>query len=393
MVEIRDYEKKNRKAECTVRQLTNEEKIKYGIKERNNNKKMTKELKIDEELRDWFPPLTKKEFEKLETDILRDGCRDSLCTWNGYIVDGHNRYTICTKHNIEFSVIELGYDTKEEVISWMVDTQLGRRNLTPIQMIAIAEKYRKRYELEARENLSKAGQSYSPKEGSANLPKVTSTVDTRKELATLAGVSERTYGKGTKILNSDNEDIKNKVLSGEYSIDKGYKEIFGDPKENKKEMEDEDIETQKTKNKQEEKPKQEQLPPQPTEKRCLKCGNTKDISEFKGNMDFCKECLKDINAPNKEKPIDYTNIDEEAASVIKDMKTKKNVMDYLDVSDELLGIKDSIQNQINIANEKIFNRYKLPEIMTQEDKNNFVSYMNEIINNITELKNKIKENN
>lgn len=42
-------------------------------------------------------------------------------------------------------------------MEWMLDIQLGRRNLSPIQRIAIAEKYRSIYEKQARENQSKAG--------------------------------------------------------------------------------------------------------------------------------------------------------------------------------------------------------------------------------------------
>lgn len=40
---------------------------------------------------------------------------------------------------------------------WMLDIQLGRRNLSPIQRIAVAEKYRPIYERQAQENQSKAG--------------------------------------------------------------------------------------------------------------------------------------------------------------------------------------------------------------------------------------------
>ena len=40
---------------------------------------------------------------------------------------------------------------------WMLDIQLGRRKLSPIQRIAITEKYRPIYEKQARENQSKAG--------------------------------------------------------------------------------------------------------------------------------------------------------------------------------------------------------------------------------------------
>lgn len=45
-------------------------------------------------------------------------------------------------------------------MKWMLDIQLGRRNLSPIQRIAVAEKYRPLYEKEAKENQSKAGKEY-----------------------------------------------------------------------------------------------------------------------------------------------------------------------------------------------------------------------------------------
>ena len=45
------------------------------------------------------------------------------------IVDGHNRYSVCTKHNIPFKVQEKEFADKNAVILWMIDNQLGRRNL------------------------------------------------------------------------------------------------------------------------------------------------------------------------------------------------------------------------------------------------------------------------
>lgn len=48
---------------------------------------------------------------------------------------------------------------------------------------------------------------------------------TSEKLANIAGVSEKTYRMGSKVLNSDNEDVRSRVLSGETSISAGYKEI------------------------------------------------------------------------------------------------------------------------------------------------------------------------
>lgn len=68
------------------------------------------------------------------------------------------------------------------------------------------------------------GKNYSPKEGSQNsstLPKE-EKMDVRAKLAKTAGVSTDTYSKGKKILDSDNEELKQEVLSGEKSINAGY---------------------------------------------------------------------------------------------------------------------------------------------------------------------------
>lgn len=44
--------------------------------------------------------------------------------------------------------------------------------------------------------------------------KVENRIDTTKKLSKLAGVSKETYRMGAKVLNSNNEKLKNEVLSG-----------------------------------------------------------------------------------------------------------------------------------------------------------------------------------
>lgn len=94
----------------------------------------SKKLKIDPDFRDLLPPLSKQQKNELEQLILNEGCRDAILTWKGYIIDGHNRYSICTKHNIEFQTIELAFKDKDDVIIWMISTQAARRNLTEQQL-------------------------------------------------------------------------------------------------------------------------------------------------------------------------------------------------------------------------------------------------------------------
>lgn len=102
-------------------------------------------------------------------------------------------------------------------MEWMLDVQLGRRNLSPIQRIAIAEKYRSIYEKQAKENQLSGLKQNQNETVLPNLVKRES-VDTTKKLAEVANVSEKTYRLGAKILKSDNEEVKNAVLSGEMSI-------------------------------------------------------------------------------------------------------------------------------------------------------------------------------
>ena len=200
-----------------------------------------KELKIDPELRDLLPPLTDEEYKQLEKNIVENGFDKNfpIMIWHDFIVDGHNRYDICQKHKIDFVYGTLAYETKEEVMEWMLDIQLGRRNLSPIQRIAITEKYRPIYEKQAKENQSKAGGDKKSddykKSVTENLPQANNenrerNPTTDKRLSDMAGVSEKTYRMGAKILNSDNEEVKNAVLSGEMSINAGYNKI----RENKK---------------------------------------------------------------------------------------------------------------------------------------------------------------
>ena len=88
---------------------------------------------------------------------------------------------------------------------------LGRRNLSPIPRIAITEKYRPIYEKQARENQSVNGGD--KKSQSVNLPTPINPkdkIDVRAKLAETVGVSTDTYSKDKKILDSDNEDVKEK---------------------------------------------------------------------------------------------------------------------------------------------------------------------------------------
>ena len=89
---------------------------------------------IDEEFKSLLPALDAETLRRLEENILQNGCRDSLVLWGDVLVDGHNRYAICTKHDLPFNTVDKEFSSREEALIWIISTQVSRRNLTPIQM-------------------------------------------------------------------------------------------------------------------------------------------------------------------------------------------------------------------------------------------------------------------
>ena len=89
-------------------------------------------ITIDPELQSLIPPLSPDEKGGLESDIKKHGCKDSIVVWNDTIIDGHNRYEICTRNNLPFATVDFSQKlrTRDDVIDWIYSNQLSRRNLT-----------------------------------------------------------------------------------------------------------------------------------------------------------------------------------------------------------------------------------------------------------------------
>ena len=94
--------------------------------------------RVDPEFRALIPPLTKDEYNQLEQNVLAHGCRDPIVLWRNKVIDGHNRFKICLRHGIEYETVKLRFPFREEVKLWILDNQLGRRNLTDAMRIELA---------------------------------------------------------------------------------------------------------------------------------------------------------------------------------------------------------------------------------------------------------------
>jgi len=178
------------------------------------------EIEIDEELASLIPPLTDEERQQLEPNILADGCRDPLAVWaeEAILLDGHNRYRICQQHDVPFDVREVSLPDRDAAKRWIILNQFGRRNLTPYQRAELALKLEPLIAAQAREKQRDGGTQKLPQNSAE-------AVETRVELARVAGVSHDTISKAKVIAAKAPEAVKEKLRSGELSINAAYRDI------------------------------------------------------------------------------------------------------------------------------------------------------------------------
>jgi hypothetical protein len=221
---------------------------------------------IDEEFKRVLPPLSDEVYAGLEASILEVGCRESLIIWfpNGVVcecgkpmelsmyqksayyseeqdknipvysnlykctdckiqldeseldfvlVDGHNRYEICTRHGVPFEVEYYAFDNRDKVISWIGLNQINRRNVTPDQ-----EKFYRGREY----NRKKKTKAEAGSIGGASNRQNDGYLSTSEILAEKHGISQRTIERegaaASTIDNNGIPELVSKVESGEVPL-------------------------------------------------------------------------------------------------------------------------------------------------------------------------------
>jgi len=164
--------------------------------------------------------LTEEEYAQLEQNCIDYGIRDSLVITalpgesDTVLVDGHNRFEIAQKHNLAYNVRRLDFKDRDAIKEWIIKNQLGRRNIPAYVRAELALKLKPVIAEKAKENQKAAGGAVPQKSAKA--------VDTREELAKAAGVSHDTIHKVEKIQQKAPEEIKEKLRTGEMSINQVY---------------------------------------------------------------------------------------------------------------------------------------------------------------------------
>lgn len=96
-------------------------------------------IHVDPEFRDFIPPLKPAEREALEASIVAAGrATTPIDTWGDVVVDGHNRFEICTRLGLPFTTREHHFADRAAAKAWIFANQIARRNLTTDQVVMLA---------------------------------------------------------------------------------------------------------------------------------------------------------------------------------------------------------------------------------------------------------------
>lgn len=180
-------------------------------------------ITVDKEFESMIPPLSSEEFAQLEENCVKDGIRDPLVVWElpdgDILVDGHNRWKISAKHaGIRFNVVKMHFENRDAAKEWILKNQLGRRNLPSYVRAQLALRLKPIIAEKAEKNLHLSDGKGCQKSDKVN------PVDTKRELATIAGVSHDTIHKVEVVEKHGTPEIKAKARSGEISTNEAYRQ-------------------------------------------------------------------------------------------------------------------------------------------------------------------------
>ena len=184
-----------------------------------------RDVVVDPELESLLRPLNEDESNKLTASILRGWTDESIKVWLGrnLLIDGHNRFKVWqTALNSDPdnapNIVELPFESIEDVKVWMVDNQLQRRNLSPAEVIQLMLLQSGELQKIARRNLTRGGPGSEP---CANWHKV----DVLADVAEKSGISRRTVARAKKVIDKGTPQLKKQMLSGDVSIHAAYSEV------------------------------------------------------------------------------------------------------------------------------------------------------------------------
>lgn len=175
-------------------------------------------ITIDREFKNLIPAISDEERKQLEANIVEHGgARDPLVVWRDgdrdVLIDGHNRYEICTRLGLPYEVEPMEFGSRDEAADWIDRNQLGRRNLS-----------KQDYKLLLGRRYNRAKKAEGGREGRTFGEEKVTTPKTSERLAKEHGVTEKTVRNAGKFqasaakLGIEKEIAAGKVKASESSV-------------------------------------------------------------------------------------------------------------------------------------------------------------------------------
>jgi hypothetical protein len=172
------------------------------------------------------------------TEPLGDGSGGSYTVWDGddgdtyfkedwpcTLLDGHNRYDICTRLELPFDIEEMRFTDRSHAEEWIIRNQFGRRNIAAYVRTQLALRLKETIAKRANQNQrgGRGGSLLSAKSPEAR-------IDTREKIAKTAGVSSNTVSKVEKINAAEkagkvDAETVAKLRTGEVSINRVVRDL------------------------------------------------------------------------------------------------------------------------------------------------------------------------
>lgn len=197
-------------------------------------------IRIDPEFESLIPPLTADEFKQLEENCVAEGIRDPLVVWStgkpgddDILVDGHNRWKISAHHGgILFTTKRIMFKDRDEVKLWIIQNQLGRRNLPLVNRIILEDQMRSILAKEAKKHTGggdRKSEEYKKSVDKKSCPVIEKRQTKREnstdfKIAKAAGTSEDTVRKVRKI-NEENPKAIQSIRNGDITINHAFNNL------------------------------------------------------------------------------------------------------------------------------------------------------------------------
>ena len=182
------------------------------------------DIVINKELKAYIPPLKDEELRLLEENIIKEGVRDPLIFWDKgnekVLIDGHNRYGIIERNNIQSYPTEFKtFQNIEEVKDWMINHQLGRRNLTKNQigyLRGVQYNREKKSSVDNLKNQQKGSTYQNDKSGDWTIKRLAE----EHKVSTATISRDANYAKGVDLIGEKYPKTKQEIIAGNAKLKK-----------------------------------------------------------------------------------------------------------------------------------------------------------------------------